>query len=113
MTTPEFAAHYAEHGGEVAARLQRIEDLVRELVPDMGTTVAYGIPTATLHGKNLVHWAGYAHHVGFYPGAATIAAFAGEFEHLTYAKGSVRFPNDEPLPMDLIARMIRHRRELG
>ena len=109
MTAPEFAEHYAACSPEVVARLQQIEDLVHSLVPDLVSKIAYGIPTVTLRGKNFVHWAGYESHVGFYPGPATVAEFVPRFGTRKHAKGSVQFPNDEPLPLDLIEAMVRHR----
>jgi len=106
---PVFAEHYAAQSEATAARLEQIEELVRSIAPDVTPAVVYGMPTFRHGGKNLVHWAGFAHHVGFYPQPATIAAFSGEFGHRTWAKGSVQFPHDEPLPLDLIERMVRFR----
>lgn len=106
---PAFAEYYAAQDDVARARLEQIEELVRSIVPDVTPAMAYGMPTFRRRGKNLVHWGGFPHHVGFYPQPATIAAFTAEFGGRTWAKGSVQFPHDEPLPLDLIERMVRFR----
>ena len=63
-----------------------------------------------MHG-NLVHFAGYQHHIGFYPGAAGIEAFKDELSVYKNAKGSVQFPLDQPMPLELITRMVKYRVE--
>ena len=81
---------------------------MRRAAPDAEEKVAYGVPTFTLNG-NLVHYAGYARHVGFYPGPSGIAAFREELAPYAFATGSVQFPLDRPLPLGLIGRMARFR----
>lgn len=112
MTDEVFADHYAAQGELAVERLQQIEQLVRSIVPDVTAAIAYGIPTFKLKGKNFVHWAGFDKHVGFYPTPPVIERFADEFGERTWAKGSVQFPHIEPLPLDLIERMIRYRLEV-
>ncbi|MBK6869853.1 MAG: DUF1801 domain-containing protein [Kineosporiaceae bacterium] len=113
MTDEVFADHYAPLGEFTVGRLTQIEELVRSIVPDVTAVIAYGIPTFRLKGKNFVHWAGFDKHVGFYPTPPVIEHFADEFGDRTWAKGSVQFPHTEPLPLDLIERMIRYRLELA
>ena len=79
-------------------------------VPGASEKISYGIPTFHLHG-NLVHFAAFANHVGLYPGASGIAAFAAELQGYRTSKGTVQLPLDAPLPLDLIARIVRHRVE--
>ncbi len=109
MTDQVFAESYAAVDEVARERLEQIESLVRSIAPDVTAAISYGIPTFKRKGKNFVHWAGFARHVGFYPGPATIEHFAAEFGGRTWAKGSVQFPHDEPLPMELIERMVRYR----
>lgn len=88
--------------------LRQMRATVRAAAPDAQETISYAIPTFTLHG-NLVHFAAYEKHIGFYPTPAAIQAFSRELAAYESAKGSVRFPLDEPLPLGLIARMVRFR----
>ena len=66
------------------------------------------MPTFELHG-NLVHFAAYKNHIGFYPAASGIEAFKHELSDYKGAKGSVQFPIGEPLPYDLISRIVKYR----
>jgi predicted RecB family nuclease len=68
----------------------------------------YGIPTFKLEG-NLVHYAAYKHHIGFYPDAAGIAHFEKDFVNYKSSKGAVQFPIDEEMPWDLIKRIVEYR----
>ena len=91
------------------ARLQEVRELIRSVAPDATETMSYAIPTFDLNGKHLVHFAGYAKHIGFYPTPAAIEAFQDELDGYTRAKGSVQFPLNQPLPVDLIRRMVEFR----
>jgi uncharacterized protein YdhG (YjbR/CyaY superfamily) len=66
------------------------------------------MPTFALHG-NLVHFAGYKNHIGFYPAPSGIEAFQKELPAFKGAKGSVQFPLDKPMPYDLISRIVKYR----
>ena len=93
---------------EVRSKLEDIRSIIRKNAPDAFEKISYGIPTFDLNG-NLVHFAGYKQHVGFYPGANGIEAFKEEIEKYKWAKGSVQFPHDKKLPVALIARIVRFR----
>jgi uncharacterized protein YdhG (YjbR/CyaY superfamily) len=73
-------------------------------------TINYGIPTFTLKG-NLVHFAAFKNHIGFYPTPSGIEAFKKDLSAYEVAKGSVKFPIEEPLPLALIGRMVKFRVE--
>ncbi len=103
-------AYLEGFSGAPRARLERVRAAVRRLAPGAVERLAYGIPTFSLNG-NLVHYAAFARHLGFYPGASGIAAFAPELAPFVHAKGSVQFPHDRPLPLRLIGRMVRFRVE--
>lgn len=105
---PEVEKYLDGFTGDTRARLDRVRSAVRRAAPGAEEKLAYGVPTFTLNG-NLVHYAGYARHVGFYPGASGIAAFREELAPYASAKGSVQFPLDRPLPLGLIGRMVRFR----
>ena len=92
-------------------RLEQVRAIVREEAPDAVEVVSYGIPTFDLLGKHLVHFAAFKHHVGFFPTARGIAAFAAELATSKSAKGSVQFPHDKPFPADLVRQIVRSRVE--
>ena len=89
-------------------KLTELCALIRELMPE-GTVerISYRMPTFWLQ-RNLVHFAGYEAHVGLYPGPEAIAAFEDELKPFKHAKGSVQFPLDRPLPVDLITRIVKY-----
>lgn len=93
---------------EVQAKLQTMRELIREIVPQAEEKISYKMPTYALHG-NLVHFAGYAKHIGFYPAPSGIEAFKQELSAYKGAKGSVQFLLDQPLPEALIRRIVAFR----
>ncbi|NTV15771.1 MAG: hypothetical protein HGA96_17885 [Desulfobulbaceae bacterium] len=93
---------------EVQARLREVRETIRATAPAAVEKIAYGIPTFYQAG-NLVHFAGYENHLGFYPTAGGMAAFAEELAGYKHAKGSVQFPHHRPLPLGLIGRIVTYR----
>jgi uncharacterized protein YdhG (YjbR/CyaY superfamily) len=73
--------------------------------------MSWGMPTFDQYGRHLVHFAGFARHVGFYPMASGIQGFKEELALYKTGKGSAQFPLDRPLPRDLISRIVEHRVE--
>jgi uncharacterized protein YdhG (YjbR/CyaY superfamily) len=90
--------------------LELIRSTIHKAAPEAQETISYAIPTFTLNG-NLVHFAGYQHHIGFYPGAAGIATFKDALSIYKNAKGSVQFPLDKPMPLELITKIVAFRVE--
>jgi len=90
-------------------QLKKMRDTVREAAPKAEETISYNMPTFVLGGKKLVWFAGFKSHIGFYPGAAAIAAFKEELSPYKTAKGSVQFPLSDPLPVELVKRIVRFR----
>jgi uncharacterized protein YdhG (YjbR/CyaY superfamily) len=88
--------------------LQELRQAIRDLVPAAEETINYGIPTFRLHG-NLVHFAAYKNHIGFYPGAAGIESFKDKLSAYKLSKGTVQFPIGEPIPYDLIREIVLFR----
>lgn len=95
---------------EVQAILQKIRTTIRKAAPGAEEAIKYQIPTFVL-GQNLVHFAAFQKHIGFYPTASGIAAFSAELTDYVWAKGSVQFPLSKPIPMTLIRRMVEFRVE--
>lgn len=104
-------AFIAQFPAEVQSQLQQIRALVHQLVPEATEAICYGIPTFKLNG-NMLHFAAYPKHIGFYPGAAAMVDFQDRFSNYQTSKGTVQFPLLEPLPMELIADIIRYRAEV-
>jgi uncharacterized protein YdhG (YjbR/CyaY superfamily) len=102
-------AYIAEFPPETRAVLEKMRALIREAAPEATETISYAIPTFDLNGKHLVHFAGYARHVGFYPIPSAMTAFADELAPFKSGKGSAQFPLSEPLPADLIRRIVEFR----
>ena len=93
---------------EVRTQLTALRRLIQHAAPAAVETLAYGMPTYR-QGVNLVHFAAFPQHIGFYPTPAGMTAFAAEFAGYVSGKGSVQFPLDQPLPLDLIERVVRFR----
>jgi uncharacterized protein YdhG (YjbR/CyaY superfamily) len=91
-------------------KLTALRMLIRSIAPEASEKISYQMPTFYLNG-NLVHFAAYARHIGFYPTPSGIAAFEPELAEYKHSKGAVQFPLDEPLPMELIARIVSYRVE--
>jgi uncharacterized protein YdhG (YjbR/CyaY superfamily) len=108
-TATTIDAYVAEFPPETRTVLEEMRALIRASAPDATETMSYAIPTFDMGRRHLVHFAGYEHHIGFYPGAAGIAAFQDDLGRYKSAKGSVQFPLGEPLPRDLIRRMVEFR----
>ena len=89
--------------------LRQVRAVIRDSAPGAVETISYAIPTFDLNGRHLVHFAGYERHIGFYPMASGVAAFKDELTGYKSAKGSVRFPLEQPLPVDLIRRIVEFR----
>jgi len=94
--------------GHVRHLLTELRATVRRAAPAATEKISYGVPTFDFHG-NLVHFAAFKHHIGFYPTPSGIEAFKDELNEYKVAKGSVQFPIDEPLPLDLVARIVQFR----
>ncbi len=101
-------AYHAGFPAEVQARLQLVRETIRREAPLSGECISYGIPTFQLQG-NLVHYAAYDKHLGFYPGSSGMAAFSDRLAQFKQGKGSVQFPHDQPIPLELIAEIVRYR----
>ncbi len=93
---------------EVQALLRKIRSTIQAVVPEAQEAIKYRIPTFILH-ENLVHFAAFKHHIGFFPTASGIREFKKELASYKGAKGSVQFPLDKPIPYGLIKNVVRFR----
>lgn len=84
--------------------------VIKQAAPEATEKISYSMPTFYQHG-NLVHFAAYKNHVGFYPAASGIEAFKAELSAYKWSKGTIQFPLGKPLPVDLITRIVQFRLE--
>jgi uncharacterized protein YdhG (YjbR/CyaY superfamily) len=109
QTNPQTIDEYiAGFPPEVQEILQKIRMIVREAAPDAEEKISYQMPTFYLHG-NLVHFAAFKNHIGFYPVPSGIEAFKEELSKYEGGKGSVQFPLSQPIPYDLVSRIVKFR----
>lgn len=101
----DIEAYLSQFTGQTRARLEQIRDIITTSTPVSTEVMNYGIPTFKHNGKNLIHYAGYAKHVAIYPGPATIERFSEELKPYKTSKGTIQFPHDQPLPLDLITQI--------
>ncbi|MEY2195029.1 iron chaperone [Neobacillus sp. BF23-41] len=93
---------------DVQEKLNTLRKVIKESAPDAEEKISYQMPTFALRG-NLVHFAAYKNHIGFYPTSSGIAAFKDELSQYKGAKGSVQFPIEKPLPYILISEIVKFR----
>jgi len=114
MTTNRTAKNIDEYIAgfpkDVQALLEQIRTTVRKAAPDAVEAISYGMPAFKLNG-NLVYFAGFKNHIGFYPVPSGIEAFKKELSVYEQGKGSVRFPLNKPMPLDLITKIVKFRVE--
>lgn len=92
----------------VQKMMQEVRKTISQAAPEAVECISYKMPTFKMK-RNLVHFAAYKHHIGFYPGAGGIDAFQDEIKQYKNAKGSVQFPIDEPMPLELIKKVTTFR----
>ena len=107
-TTNVIDDYIAAFPKDVRDILQKVRSTIRKVAPDAQEKINYGIPTFTLNG-NLVHFAGFKSHIGFYPTPSGIEKFKKELSKYEGAKGSVKFPLDQSIPYDLIKKITEFR----
>lgn len=107
-STETIDAYIAGFPEDVQAILQKVRTTIRKAAPGAEEAIKYAIPTFTLNG-NLVHFAAFKQHIGFYPAPSGIEKFKKELSAYEGAKGSVRFPLDEPIPYALIRDIAKFR----
>jgi len=101
----EYIARFPE---DVQEALEKVRATVKKAAPKAEETISYQMPAFRLNG-NLVYFAGWKNHIGFYPVPSAIKAFDKELSTYEVAKGSVKFPLDKPMPLGLISRIVKFR----
>lgn len=100
--------YIAQFPRDIQFQLQKLREIIKKAAPNATEIISYKMPAYKLH-ECLVYFAGYKNHIGFYPTGQGIAAFEIEFLNYKFSKGAVQFPIDEPLPKDLIKRIVEYR----
>jgi uncharacterized protein YdhG (YjbR/CyaY superfamily) len=100
--------YIATFPAETQKILQALRATIKAAAPDADEKISYQMPTFALKG-NLVHFAAHKNHIGFYPTPSGIEAFKQELSIYEGAKGSIKFPIEEPLPLDLIRKIVKFR----
>ncbi len=108
MKQYEDADQYvANFSGEARKKLDTLRQTIRDIVPEAGEKISYGIPTCTLNDKYFIYFAGYAKHVSLYPIPPGDETFERQLAPYVTGKGTVRFALDKPLPLALIRKMVK------
>jgi uncharacterized protein YdhG (YjbR/CyaY superfamily) len=94
---------------EIQELLEILRETIKDAVPGAEEAISYQIPTFTLNGKIVLHFAAFKKHIGFYPTPSGIETFRTELSSYEVAKGSVKFPIDKPLPLELIIQIANFR----
>jgi len=94
---------------EVQKKLEEIRATIKAIVPDAKEKISYQIPCFELNGRNLIHFAGWNRHISMYPIPAGDAAFEKKIARYSAGRGTLKFPLDEPIPLELISDVIRFR----
>ncbi|HEV3155229.1 MAG TPA: DUF1801 domain-containing protein [Candidatus Baltobacteraceae bacterium] len=102
-------AYIGAFPADTQAQLKKLRAAIRRAAPRAEETISYNMPAYVVDGKKIVWFAGFKAHIGFYPGAAAVAAFKKDLARYKQAKGSVQFPLSERLPLDLVARIVKYR----
>lgn len=105
-TMDEYIKTFPE---DVQDILEKMRQTIRKATPEATEAISYQMPTFKLNGKNLVHFAAWKNHIGFYPTPSGTEAFKKELSRYKGAKGSVQFPLEEPIPYDLVKKVVMFR----
>ena len=104
-TIDDYIATFPE---DVRSVLQLVRRTIHEAVPEAEETISYQIPAFNLHGKNLVHFAGWKRHISLYPIPDGDDAFQQRIAPYRAGKGTLQFPLQQPIPVDLVTNVVAH-----
>lgn len=102
-TIDEYIADFPR---DIQPLLEKVRAAIRKAAPDAEEAIKYMMPTYVQKG-NLIHFAGYDHHIGLYPGSRPIEVFKDELSKYETSKGTVRLPLDKPIPVGLISKITK------
>lgn len=105
----DFETYFSLYPQSTQQILQEIRRTIKQIIPNAEEAIKYGIPTFRLNNKNVVHFAGYKNHIGFYPGAQAIVDFNDKLKKYTLSKGTIQFRLDAVIPHKLIKEIVLYR----
>ena len=108
-TPNSFDEYILDFPVEVQDLLIKIRSTIRQAAPEAEESISYGMPAYKTYGKPLVYFAGFKNHIGFYATPTGHEEFAKELSKYKQGKGSVQFPIDQPMPLDLIFQIVEFR----
>jgi uncharacterized protein YdhG (YjbR/CyaY superfamily) len=94
---------------EIQKILEKMRQTIKEAAPEAEETISYRMPAFKLNGKPLIYFAAFKNHIGFYPIPSGIEAFKKELSNYKQGKGSVQFTLEQPIPYDLVKRIVEYR----
>ena len=100
--------YIAQFPRDIQEKLQKLRKTIGESAPQATEAISYQIPTFKLNG-NLVHFAAFKDHISFFPTSSGVAAFEKELSRYKISKGTIQFPLDTPIPLDLVRRIVKFR----
>ena len=100
--------YIATFSKEIQIILEDLRGTIKAAAPEAEEKISYQMPTFFLKG-NLIHFAAFKNHIGLYPSPSGTQAFKRELSIYQGAKGSIKFPIDKPLPMELIRKIVKFR----
>lgn len=104
-TIDEYIMLYPQ---EIQEKLTALRELIHSAVPEVTEAISWRMPTFKHYG-NLVHFAVFKNHIGLYPGESGISVFKDKMKDYKSSKGAVQFPNDKPIPFELVEEIVRYR----
>ncbi|KKR05807.1 MAG: hypothetical protein UT34_C0002G0314 [candidate division WS6 bacterium GW2011_GWF2_39_15] len=102
----EYIKNFPE---DIQIRMRKLRKLIKDTIPGAVESISYKMPAYKINGKTLIYFAGYKNHIGFYPFPSGIEAFKKETSEYKTSKGAIQFPNNKPIPHDLVKRIVEFR----
>jgi uncharacterized protein YdhG (YjbR/CyaY superfamily) len=106
--TPEFETSFAVFPQQTQDMLREMYVVIKAVLPEAQEKISYGMPCFSLK-QNVVYFAAFKNHIGFYPTASGVKAFESELVGLKFSKGAIRFPLDKTVPKELIQKIVLFR----
>ncbi|MBI5093433.1 MAG: DUF1801 domain-containing protein [Candidatus Hydrogenedentes bacterium] len=106
QTIDDYISAFPENIREI---LEKMKSTIRSAAPKAEEAIKYGIPTFTLNGKNLAHFAAFKNHIGFYPTPSAIEAFKKELSEYKQSKGAIQFPLEKAIPFGVVKKIVKFR----
>jgi len=104
-TIDEYISQFPKHIQNI---LNEFRNIIKQEAPQAKEAISYQMPTFKLNG-NLVHFAAFKDHIGFFPTPSPIVFFKKELSKYETSKGTIRFPLNKPIPFDIVRKIVKYR----